>query len=291
MKLTMKLSQVYFLSMTLCKISQGEQDNDKAAPIPTLFHDHDHNEVSLEDASATKKRLVVGSSSEKRKCFNVSLQMSAMISFGPSKFIPVSMTHLSLPGGEIVSDSCEDNLVKIFLNFTDPTEPRLKRNLTINFSSQEDASGDVHYWISGISAFLQTEFSNNDDNDATDDEYIELRSVEEKPFSVMARMESAYICQEPRDAEMEAFLVTEGSIEEKRRLKTAVMSIKWMKINKRNVTIGETVSTCPSHSRDFIPKVVGLSLVGVIAAILIFWCVGRKTVKPVDDGYNTMTSL
>lgn len=80
MKLTMKLSQVYFLSMTLCKISQGEQDNDgEAAPIPTLFHDHDHNEVSLEDASATKKRLVVGSSSEKRKCFNVSLQMSAMV--------------------------------------------------------------------------------------------------------------------------------------------------------------------------------------------------------------------
>ena len=79
------------------------------------------------------------------------------------------MTHLSLPGGEIVSDplSCEDNLMKIFLNFTDPTEPRLKRNLTINFSSQEDASGEVHYWISGISAFLQTEFSNNDDNDAT----------------------------------------------------------------------------------------------------------------------------
>ncbi len=80
------------------------------------------------------------------------------------------MTHLSLPGGEIVSDpfSCEDNLMKIFLNFTDPTEPRLKRNLTINFASQEDASGEVHYWISGISAFLQTEFSNNDDNDDND---------------------------------------------------------------------------------------------------------------------------
>ena len=43
--------------------------------------------------------------------------------------------------------------------------------------------------------------------------YIELRSVEENPFSVMAVMEDAYICQEPRDAEMEAFLVTEGSVE------------------------------------------------------------------------------
>ena len=103
---------------------------------------------------------------EKKKD-NLILLFDFQISFGPSKFIPVSMTHLSLPGGEIVSDSCEDNLMKIFLNFTDPTEPRLKRNLTINFSSQEDASGEVHYWISGISAFLQTEFSNNDDNDAT----------------------------------------------------------------------------------------------------------------------------
>ena len=46
-----------------------------------------------------------------------------------------------------------------------------------------------------------------------DDEYIELRSVEQNPFSVMAVMEDAYICQEPRDAEMEAFLVTEGSME------------------------------------------------------------------------------
>ena len=69
----------------------------------------------------------------------------------------------------MVSDpfSCEDNLMRIFVNFTDPAEPRLSRNLTIDFSSQEDASGKVHYWISGISAFLQTEFSNNDDNDAT----------------------------------------------------------------------------------------------------------------------------
>ena len=37
--------------------------------------------------------------------------------------------------------------------------------------------------------------------------------MEENPFSVMAVMEEAYICQEPRDAEMEAFLVTEGSME------------------------------------------------------------------------------
>ena len=79
------------------------------------------------------------------------------------------MTHLLLPGGEIVSDpfSCEDNLTRIFVNFTAPAEPRLSRNLTIEFSSQEDVSGKVQYWISGVSAFLQTEFSNNDDNDAT----------------------------------------------------------------------------------------------------------------------------
>ena len=79
------------------------------------------------------------------------------------------MTHLTIPEREMVSDpySCEDNLTRIFLNFTDPAEPRLSRNLTIDFSSQESESGDVLYWISGISAFLQTEFSNNDENDAT----------------------------------------------------------------------------------------------------------------------------
>ena len=46
-----------------------------------------------------------------------------------------------------------------------------------------------------------------------DDEYIELRSVEENPLSVMAVMGSSYTCQEPRDAEMAAFLVTEGNTE------------------------------------------------------------------------------
>ena len=79
------------------------------------------------------------------------------------------MTHLTIPEAEMVSDpySCEDNLTRIFLNFTDPADPRLSRNLTIDFSSQESESGVVLYWISGISAFLQTEFSNNDENDAT----------------------------------------------------------------------------------------------------------------------------
>ena len=69
----------------------------------------------------------------------------------------------------MVSDpySCEDNLMRIILNFTDPAEPRLSRNLTIDFSSQENESGEVLYWISGISAYLQTEFSNNEENDAT----------------------------------------------------------------------------------------------------------------------------
>ena len=90
------------------------------------------------------------------------------------------MTHLTIPGGEMVSDpySCEDNLMRIFLNFTDPAEPRLSRNLTIDFSSQENESGEVLYWISGISAYLQTEFSNNDENDATVYSYLVSRNLE-----------------------------------------------------------------------------------------------------------------
>lgn len=285
----MKLIQVYFLSMTLYRISKGQQHHEEGeVAAPTQIYNQVTADVEDNDAHLRRE-----GSSLKRMCFNVSLQMSAKISFGPSKYIPVSMTHLTIPGGEMASDpySCEDNLMRMFLNFTDPAEPRLSRNLTIDFSSQENESGEVLYWISGISAYLQTEFSNNDENDATDDEYIELRSVEENPLSVMAVMGSSYTCQEPRDAEMAAFLVTEGNTEEKRRLKTAVMKTKWMKIIKRNITLSKTVSTCPNHSRDFIPKVVGLSLVGIIAAILIFWCIGRKTVKPVDDGYNNMTSM
>ena len=37
--------------------------------------------------------------------------------------------------------------------------------------------------------------------------------MEDRPLSVMAVLGSSYTCQEPRDAEMEAFLVTEGNTE------------------------------------------------------------------------------
>ena len=68
------------------------------------------------------------------------------ISFGPSKFIPVSMAHLSLPeAGTSVSESqsCGEDSMRWLLNFTDPSEARLSRNLTVDFASRRDEAGNI----------------------------------------------------------------------------------------------------------------------------------------------------
>ena len=77
----MKLSQVYFLSITLCKISKGDQNSDgEVAPTPTLFHNSNDSQVNSEDNSETNRRPTESSSATiRRSCFNVSLQMKAMV--------------------------------------------------------------------------------------------------------------------------------------------------------------------------------------------------------------------
>ena len=76
-----------------------------------------------------------------------------------------------------------------------------------------------------------------------------------------------------------------------RQLKTAVLTMHWIKLSLLGVggaTLG--AASCPQHAHDFVPKVVGFSLLGVVAVILVFWCVGRKTIAPADSGYNNMSS-
>ena len=76
-----------------------------------------------------------------------------------------------------------------------------------------------------------------------------------------------------------------------RQLKTAVLTMHWIKLSLLGVggaALG--AASCPQHAHDFVPKVVGFSLLGVVAVILVFWCVGRKTIAPADSGYNNMSS-
>ena len=76
-----------------------------------------------------------------------------------------------------------------------------------------------------------------------------------------------------------------------RQLKTAVLTLHWIKLSlhgRGGAALG--AASCPQHAHDFVPKVVGFSLLGVVAVILVFWCVGRKTIAPADSGYNNMSS-
>ena len=76
-----------------------------------------------------------------------------------------------------------------------------------------------------------------------------------------------------------------------RQLKTAVLTMHWIKLSlpgRGEAALG--AASCPQHAHDFVPKVVGFSLLGVVAVILVFWCVGRKTIAPADSGYNNMSS-
>ena len=75
MRGAMKLIQVYFLSMTLYRISKGQQHHEEGE---VAAQTQIYNQVNA-DAEDNDAHLRREGSSLKRMCFNVSLQMSAKV--------------------------------------------------------------------------------------------------------------------------------------------------------------------------------------------------------------------
>ena len=156
----------------------------------------------------------------------------------------------------------------------------LWRNITFQFmtrSKQTPGGPRYRYWmISKVTAGYQVEQDSSPS--------LLMMTEEDNPFSVTAPLNSSYSCQEPRSATVTTFLLNSTF---SRRLSSAVITMKWVNIKKRN-NGQENISRCPQHGRDFIPRVVGLSLVGVIIAVLILYFIGRKTVQSRQGNYVSM---
>ena len=98
-------------------------------------------------------------------------------------------------------------------------------------------------------------------------------------LSVGAPLNTSYFCQEPRSATLLTFLLFDNSTNS-RQLHDAILTLKWVHVLRPGTgTKLNTVSVCPQHGRDFVPRAVGFTLVGVVCTILIIYFVGRHTVE------------
>jgi len=222
---------------------------------------------------------------ETQNCMNLTLQMDSIISFGPSKFVPTSMNQIRIPQTATVSNTsyCDNQTQALVIEWenSDVSLQSLTRNLSIFMKTGEDTNGDSFYWISHLIGFFQVD----DDGDRT--QFIKVRSLKFNPLGAFSANNRSYNCGEPRSAELEMFLISEN---QERKLKSGVIKTKWLVLLKpEDVEFPEklkTFSSCYLHSRDFVPEIVGFSLVGVVAFVIIFWCVGRKHIEPHQLGYN-----
>ena len=147
------------------------------------------------------------------------------------------------------------------------------------------------FWISHVTAWFQTEgFSMNR---TSGKQFINVLSYQSNPFGAAFREDVSYTCDEPRSTEMDTFLISEGKEGVSRKLKTSVMTLKKISLyHQQHVRSPQQASyiSCFHHSRDFVPKVVGFTLLGVCVFIITFWLIGRKRIQPTDCGYNIQTN-
>ena len=172
----------------------------------------------------------------------------------------------------------------------DSSHSTLYRNLSLHIGMGK-AEKTTRFWISQVSAWFQTE--NINFNMTTGRQFINVRSIETNPFGATFREDVSYLCDEPRSTEMDTFLVTEGIKGITRKLKTSVMTLKWIGLyHQHHVQSHHQVNftSCFHHSRDFVPKVVGFTLLGVCVFIITFWFIGRKRIQPAVSGYNIQTN-
>ena len=102
-----------------------------------------------------------------------------------------------------------------------------------------------------------------------------LTTEEVNPLSVIAPSNTSYSCQEPRSATFLTFLLGDGS-GSFRQLHSAIITMKWVHVLRPGSNL---LSFCPQHGRDFVPRAVGFTLIGVVCTILIIYLVGRYTVE------------
>jgi len=234
-----------------------------------------------------------------RKCLNISIQMEARINFGPSKFIPIDMNTIELPQTARVSKSskCWEDKLEMVLEWsdTDTGVNSFYRNLTIVIEKNRDyADNQPFYWVTNIEAVIEVEVQTLQDGQDSF-HYIQLkrRSSDYNPFDVVSLVNLSYSCKERRSRNMDTFYVVpiEGV---RRQLKSSEIVLEWLNlylpqhIDRDLDQDLSSISSCFIHSRDYIPKIVGFSLLGVIALIIVFWFVGRRTMTPSPDGYNSM---
>ena len=223
------------------------------------------------------------------------------IHFGPSKFIPISMTTLDIPQTASVSNqsSCDDKTINMVLEWfdSDSVIHSFHRNFSLKIEREVDfVSKQPFYWITDITAFFQTEaLSSNGHETEETVHFLELRKrkTDLNPFEAVSVGNMSYTCDERRSSSFEAYLVA-PDIGLRRQLKNAEITVKWIKMllpQHLDVDLKlESMSSCFIHSRDFVPKVVGFTLLGVVALILVFWFVGRRSLQQPEPapGYNSM---
>ena len=140
--------------------------------------------------------------------------------------------------------------------------------------TQDKTSPEYLYWmLNRITATY--EVSEGGPERGPESYYKLLMTTEEvNPLSVMAPLNTSYSCQEPRSASLLTFLLNNNS----RQLQDAILTMKWVHV-LRPGTKPNSVSVCPQHGRDFVPRTVGFTLLGVVCTILIIYFVGRNTVE------------
>ena len=164
------------------------------------------------------------------------------------------------------------------LNFQSLTlvwrEELLWRNITFQFvkTAVKTRPEYLHWMISSISAAYEV-------SEGEADSYYKLLMTTEEmnPVSVAAPLNTSYSCQEPRSASLLTFLLSQNS-SQSRQLHSAIITMKWVHLLRPGTRLNP-VTVCPQHGRDFVPKAVGFTLVGVILTILIIYFVGRNTVE------------
>ena len=158
----------------------------------------------------------------------------------------------------------------------DPTETGdelLWRNITFQFVKTGDKTrpGSLHWMIGRISGAYEV-------SEGGAEYELLMRTEAENPVSVGAPLNTSYSCLEPRSASLQTFLGYANS-SYSRPLQSAIITMKWVHVLRPGTTELNPVSVCPQHGRDFVPRAVGYTLVGVVCAILIIYFVGRNTVE------------
>ena len=171
---------------------------------------------------------------------------------------------------------------------------RFYRSLSITIEKSEDyVDHQPFYWLTDIQALIQVEPPHDDEDlDSLHHVMLKRKTEDFNPFDAVSMVNLSYYCNERRSRNLDTFLIVPDNEDYKRQLKSSEIVVEWMKLYlpqhvDKNLD-HETVSSCFLHSRDFVPKIVGFTLLGVIALIIVFWFVGRRTLGSSPGGYNSM---